>query len=235
MTIALFISVWTEDSDASDLRGDFLERALDFLRARPAVRSVELYQPEGGDVPRFEDLAPPRLIVQIDVDHPADANSLAGSETFQGLLLDRSAYRAAVKELGLDILETVHFPLPGQPSPPPRTAPLSFVVRYYGPTGNGAAFAQFYTDHHPLLLATFPGIRNVLCYLPLDWRSSGEVTDSRVILGNEVVFDDLEALNRALASDVLPKLRAEGKQFASFGYSTHHAMRRERVYARDDG
>ena len=108
---------------------------------------------------------------------------------------------------------------------------MSFVVRYYGPNDDVAAFVRFYTEHHPLLLATFPGIRNVLCYLPLDWQSTGKVTDSRVILGNEVVFDDLAALKRALASDVLPRLQAEGRTFAKFGRSTHHAMQRERVYS----
>jgi hypothetical protein len=43
------------------------------------------------------------------------------------------------------------------------------------------------------------------------------------------VFDDLAALNRALESDVLPLLIADGKRFASFGSNGHHAMRRERI------
>jgi hypothetical protein len=57
------------------------------------------------------------------------------------------------------------------------------------------------------------------------------VPDSSMILGNEVVFDDLDALNRALESDVMPVLRADGKRFAEFGFNTHHAMRRERIHA----
>ncbi len=107
-------------------------------------------------------------------------------------------------------------------------------MRYYGPTDDQAAFVRFYTHNHPPILATFPGIRNVLCYLPLDWRSNKKVPDSSLILGNEVVFDDLDALNRALESDVMPQLRADGRRFAEFGFNTHHAMRRQRIHAKGE-
>ena len=46
-----------------------------------------------------------------------------------------------------------------------------------------------------------------------------------------ILFDDLQALKRALASEVLPRLQEEGRTFARFGRSTHHAMLRERVYS----
>ncbi len=82
--------------------------------------------------------------------------------------------------------------------------------------------------------AKFPGIRNVLCYLPLNWQSMKEITDDYMFLGNEVVFDDLDALNQALASDVMREVQADSEQFAVFGYSTHHAMQRSLVYTRDD-
>ncbi len=51
-----------------------------------------------------------------------------------------------------------------------------------------------------------------------------------MILGNEVVFDDLDALNRALESDVMPRFKADGERFAEFGSNTHYAMHRERIY-----
>jgi len=234
MTIAVFTSIWAADAGSRALRQNFLEQQLAYLQSVPVVDSVDLYLPAEGKVPSFDDGPPAALIIQADVQHAADAQALTRSEQFQNLLAARSAYSPAADKVAVDILETVHFPIPGHKVPPPRTATTSFVVRYYGPADDEAAFVHFYTEHHPLLLATFPGIRNVLCYLPPGWQITHEVKDSRVILGNEVVFDDLESLNRALASDVLPKLRAEGKQFARFGYSTHHAMLRERVYTRGE-
>jgi len=233
MTIAMFTTVWAAEADQGKLRRDFLAQPLTFLKTVPEVRSVDLYAPAIGDVPQFDDGAPPALIIQIDMNNTADARTLAGAAQFQSLIAAKSAYSAPIEKVSVDILQTVHFPLPGHQTPPARTAPLSFVVRYYGPNDDVAAFVRFYTEHHPLLLATFPGIRNVLCYLPPDWQSTGKVTDSRVILGNEVVFDDLAALKRALASDVLPRLQAEGRTFAKFGSSTHHAMQRERVFTRN--
>jgi len=196
----------------------------------PEVVSIDLFVPEAGNVALFDDGAAPALMIQIDMENASDAQALVQSDDFRDLILDESAYAAPIDKLTLDVFETVHYAIPGHQTPPPRTAPLSFVVRYYGPTDDGAAFVRFYTENHPSILATFPGIRNVLCYLPLDWRSTKDVPDSSLILGNEVVFDDLDALNRALESDVMPVLREDGRRFAAFGYNTHRAMRRERVY-----
>ena len=118
-------------------------------------------------------------------------------------------------------------------SPSPRTAPLSFVVRYYGPVKNQSEFVDFYTKNHPPILAKFEGIRNVLCYLPLDWESSTEVSDASLLIGNEVVFDDLASFKYALSTDVLEEAMADSKLFQEFGYNSHHAMHREKVYSKE--
>ena len=234
MKIALFVTIWAAQMPSADLRSYFLDRPLAFLEAVPEVVSIELYVPETDDVALFDESTAPTLMIQIDMKNAADAKALIQSDEFRRLVLAESAYPAPVEKLALDVFETVHFPMPGQQAPPLRTAPLSFVVRYYGPIDDEAAFVRFYTENHPPILATFPGIRNVLCYLPLDWRSTETVSDSSTILINEVVFDDLDALNRALESDVLPRLRADGKRFAEFGFNTHHAMRRERIYVQSE-
>ena len=231
MKIAVFITIWTTQMSSADLRSHFLDRSLAFLQAMPEIVSVELFVPQPGNVALFDEPAAPAIMIQIDVKSASDAQDLIRSDDFQSLILAESAYAAPVEKIDLDVFETVHFPIPGHLTPPPRTAPLSFVVRYYGPTEDQAAFARFYTENHPPILATFPGIRNVLCYLPLDWRSTRQVAESGMILGNEVVFDDLDALNRALESDVMPVLKADGKLFAEFGFNTHFAMHREQVYA----
>ena len=233
MKIALFITIWTAQISPADLRRHFVDQPLAFLTAVPAVVSVDLFVPEPGDVAQFDDPASPALIVQINVNSASDAEALIQTDDFQRLIMDKSAYPAPVEKLALDVFEIVNYPIPGHETPPPRTASLSFVVRYYGPTEDAAAFAKFYTENHPQILAMFPGIRNVLCYLPLDWRSTKKVSDSSTILGNEVVFDDFDALNRALQSDVLDRVKEDGKSFAEFGYNTHYAMHRERLIGPD--
>lgn len=229
MTIAVFISLRTEHRYADDLRRYVTEEARVVSEAARGLKSIDLFVPERGDVVAFDQRDAPAVMVELDLDSRAAAGNLVDSDAFRERLLAQSAYPAPIEQLSLDVLEPVHFPIPGHPTPPPRIAPLSFVVRYHGPTRDLAAFDQFYMDNHPALLARFPAIRNVLCYLPMDWRETGRVDDSRLIIGNEVVFDDLDALNRALESDVLPLLIADGKRFPEFGSNSHHAMRRERI------
>ncbi len=105
---------------------------------------------------------------------------------------------------------------------------MSFVVRYYRPAEDENAFQAFYVAHHPPILGRFPGIRNVLCYLPLAWRNAGAIATSDCMLGNEVVFDSLADLDAALASEVRHELRRDYERFPPFsGAVTHHAMLRQ--------
>lgn len=230
MTISLLLTIRAAARYSSDLRRHLLGEPRSFLSAVAGLESMDLFLPEPGPVLAFDQSDAPALLLELEVATDEAATRLTRATEFRRLLLDADAYAVPIEGLSLDICETLHFPVPGYRTPPPRTAPLSFVVRYYGPTADLAAFDRYYVDNHPPILARFPGIRNVLCYLPADWRSTGPVGDSRLILGNEVVFDDLGALNRALESDVLPLLIADGKRFPAFGSNSHHAMRRERIH-----
>ena len=60
------------------------------------------------------------------------------------------------------------YPIGGEAMPGPLTAPFSYVVRYHRPADDEAEFVAHYLADHPPLLAKLPGIRSVLCYLPLD-------------------------------------------------------------------
>jgi len=232
--ISIFVTIWSMALSPGDVQRHILGDPLDFLAAEEAVVAVELYQSETGDnLPPLHDVPAPTSMVEIRVGSADAAKELVESDNFKQLLLNKQAFSAPVEKIDLEILEPVHYPIPGQATPPPRTAPLSFVVRYYGPVENQADFVEFYTTNHPPLLAEFPGIRNVLCYLPLGWRDTQEITDSSVIIGNEVVFDDLDSLNRALASDALGPVMADSEKFASYGVSTHYVMQRELIYQRD--
>jgi hypothetical protein len=232
MNIAIFVTIWSAGISPADMNDKFLGAPLDFLKGESAIHAVEFYSPEPGDVPKMDDVPAPSIIVQIDMNDSDAAKALVESDKFRFLFMDKASFSAPVEDIKLQLTEVVNFPLPGNETPPKRTAALSFVVRYFGPVKNAVEFADFYTKNHPPILSTFPNIRNVLCYLPLDWSDSGEVTDDRLIIGNEVVFDNLDALNAALKSDVLPLAKEDSKHFQEYGYSTHHAMHRERVFSR---
>ena len=229
---AVFVTVCTEDLLPDDLKTYFLEDPLRFVTGLEAVEAVEIYVPAQGEVPRMDDIPAPAISVQIDLNSAAAAKAMVSDAAFKRLFSEADSLAKRVKRITLEIVEPVHYPLPGYPTPPPRTAAMSFVVRYYGPTKNLSDFVNFYTENHPPLLAQFPGIRNVLCYLPLDWDRKEAVVNDDLVIGNEVVFDDLEALNHALDSDILAAVMADSEKFADYGYSSHHAMDRVAAYRR---
>src|SRR4029079_12134000 len=81
-------------------------------------------------------------------------------------------------------------------------APFSYVVRYHLPAEDEAAFVANYVASHPPTLARLPAIRNIMCYFPLRMPSPAGLPDPDYLIGNEVVFDDVAAFNRAMASPV---------------------------------
>lgn len=235
MTVSVFLtypglSTSGSAGETARLEGAFREQAVPGLSAASGLRFIETFRPAPGEVTAFaEDTAPP-LLVELNLDTPDEARGL----------LDLPELRAALslggggEQATVDVFHSVNFPLPGHAQPPSREAPLSFLVRYHRPAADEATFIAFYTQHHPLLLARLPGIRNVLCYLPTGLELLAGMSPSSAFFGNEVVFDDLDSLNHALASDVLKQLKAEGRHFPPFGHSTHYAMLRQAVFVRPD-
>lgn len=232
MTVSIFLTFKGPAGDAAGLETALTGGPLQQLALAPGLRFIESYQPAGGEVPLFVEGAGPALLVELNLGTADEARQLLASAAFRDAL--GAGRPAAGGQAMVDVFHSVPFPLPGHIKPPPRTAPLSFVVRYCRPVADEQAFAAFYTLHHPPLLARFPGIRNVLCYLPTGLELPGGVQPSGAFFGNEVVFDDLDSLNRALASEVLPLLKADGKRFAPFGHSSHHAMLRRPLHVRPE-
>lgn len=230
MTIALFIDYMGPPSLSGPLRDWFLDRPMDYLDQHPDVAAVEIYQPDPEPVVFFADPPAPPLIVQIDLD---DADALAGvtePETFARELGGEGPRLMGAGPIRADAFRVEQYAVDGRIEP--RTAPMSFVVRYYPPVDDADAFRDFYTANHPQVLASFPGIRNVLCYLPVDWDRPDGFEATGIIIGNEVVFDTVGDLNAAMQSPVMVDLRADFEQFPSFGHNTHQATRRSRLYTR---
>ncbi|MAF48261.1 MAG: hypothetical protein QGH73_07265 [Rhodospirillales bacterium] len=212
MSIAYFLT--TDD-------GAFAEGLMPRLVERPEVIAASLFTPDQAEDPYVDDKAPPALMLEIDV---ADTDALDA-------VFNDAAIRASIEAAGpsakADAFEALAFPIEGVDDPAIRTAPMSFVVRYYGPVTDEKLFVQYYLDKHPPILAEMPGIRNVFCYRPVPWSNPIQIPMSGCILGNEVVFDNLGDLNAALASEVRHRLREDYNSFPVLpGPNTHYAMQR---------
>lgn len=192
----------------------------------PGLVALDLYTPAIGRShdPYIEHEAPPSILAML-----AFAN-------FEAL---ESAAMSPVLADGLGLLPpgtvtctamtSEFFPVAGEKTPAPLTAHFSYVVRYFRPAEDEALFVNSYIAEHPPILAKLPGIRNVMCYVPLRWHHP-DVPPADYMLGNEVTFDDIESFNAAQASPVRAELRAHYKEFPKFsGKNTHFAMDRVRL------
>jgi uncharacterized protein (TIGR02118 family) len=138
--------------------------------------------------------------------------------------------RGTGRMLACTAMRRTDHPIAGADAAAALSAPFSYVVRYHRPAEDEAFFVQHYIDNHPPLLARLPGIRNVMCYLPLAWRHHAGAEAADYMLGNEVVFDSIAAFNAAMASPIRHELRAHFRQFPPFsGRNTHFAMQRRRL------
>ena len=231
MTIAYFLTYQGPHDHADAFREWFKGKPMATLRDLPKARAIETYVPEESKDPYLNDGPGPVLMVQVDFDDIGDVERAISGGAFRSEIADTSKIPVPGISLTHDALEMRWWAVGGDDGPHPRTAPVSYVVRYYPPAEDEQAFIDFYVSHHPQILAKLPKIRNVLCYLRLDWKDSAGIERADTMIGNEVVFDSLQDLNDSLKDDVRHELRDDYKQFPPFGGNvTHFAMTRRRVY-----
>jgi uncharacterized protein (TIGR02118 family) len=197
-------------------------------QALPELETLDFYTPAAGSAadPYVDDGIAPACLAKL---------------AFPSLeALERAArhpqFKVGLAHLGKDVLTCTvmrrsDHPVARTDAHAPLSAPFSYVVRYHRPAEDESLFVRHYVETHPALLAQLPGIRNVMCYVPLTWRHPDGVPAADYMLGNEVVFDHNQAFKAAMASPVRHELRAHFRQFPRFsGRSTHYAMDRRRIF-----
>jgi len=230
MTVAWFLMARDEPANGDAARDWAQATLVPAVAGLPSLQSIDFFTPEAASDPYLDDGPGPVFMIQADFPDAASAQAALADPALAACLTG-AGDRPAGLQFGHELLETIAFAVGGATEPQPRTAPLSYVVRYHRPAENEAEFIQHYIDHHPPILGEFPNIRNVFCYTPLDWEDPIGLPREDLMLGNEVVFDSLADLNASLASDVRHKLRDDYNSFPPFtGRNTHHAMTRRRLF-----
>jgi hypothetical protein len=207
---------------------DWHDDAVGEWRSFPGLLSHDLYVgvTDGAKDPLVDDGPGPLLIAMLAF---VDENALGEAMASAAFAAPPARLPDGVRAIG-EPMECRHYPVAGAATPGPLRAPFSYVVRYHRPAEDEAAFLANYVATHPPTLARLPGIRNILCYFPLDRPNPAGLAKAGYMLGNEVVFDDVAAFNRAMASPVRQELRAHFRAFPPFsGANTHYPMRRTRV------
>jgi hypothetical protein len=196
-------------------------------RSLPSLISHDLYVGAGdAKDPLVDDGPGPLLIAMLSF---ADAHGLDDAIASGALAAPLSRLPGGLHAAG-EAMECRHYPVAGAAAAAELRAPFSYVVRYHRPAEDEAAFIVNYVATHPPTLARLPAIRNIMCYFPLDLPNPPGLAKPNYLLGNEVVFDDVAAFNRAMASPVRQELRAHFRAFPPFsGANTHYPMLRSRV------
>ncbi|MBI3704457.1 MAG: EthD family reductase [Rhizobiales bacterium] len=228
MATVLEIACRAHAEQADDARRWHDNEAIRAWSSLPSLMAFDLYVPSaaGARDPMVDDGAGPLFLVMLEFPSPAALKQAAQSRDFATPL---SSLPAGLK-LSADPMERLSYPVAGQTAALPLSAPFSYSVRYHRPAEDEARFVDFYLASHPPLLARLPNVRNVICYLPVQGIDPAGLPSADYMLGNEVVFDSIEAFNAAMASEARRQLRADFSRFPRFtGRNTHHPMERTRI------
>ncbi len=210
---------------AAQALGDwFSSGARETLAALPGLASFDVYTPAEGSArdPYNQDGGGPLMLVMLGF---ASRDRLAAA--LGKLMLGPPPPTVAARGAAF---ERRFYPVAGEIKP--LSAPFSYVVRYHRPAEDEAAFVANYLATHPQTQGDLPGIRSIMCYLPLDdlRAKANGLAVADYMIGNEVVFDDIDSFNAAMASPVREELRAHFRAFPRFsGAVTHDPMTRRRL------
>lgn len=197
----------------------------------PGLVSFDLYTPAAGPAhdPYNHDVDAPLMMLMLDF---ASRDALAGAIKGGALANAHGGFPDGI-EAAAAAFERRFYPTGDAARLAPLTAPFSYVVRYHRPADDEAAFIANYIATHPTTQAKLPGIRGIMCYLPLDdvtAQSEHNLPVADYLIGNEVVFDNIDAFNAAMGSPVRQELRAHYNEFPRFtGGNTHYPMTRTRL------
>jgi hypothetical protein len=206
--------------------------ARDRYAGLPGLACLDVYTPADGEVrdPYINDGAGPLMMLMLDF---TSRDALAAAVASGAITAAGAALAPGIAATGA-AFERRFYPVGADSAPAPLQAPFSYVVRYHRPADDEAAFVQNYLATHPAIQAKLPGIRSIICYMPLGEMRGDGVEDglppADYMIGNEVVFDDAGAFNAAMASRVRDELRAHYRAFPRFtGANTHYPMIRRRL------
>jgi uncharacterized protein (TIGR02118 family) len=107
----------------------------------------------------------------------------------------------------------------------------SYIVRYHGSAPDPEGFLAHYRESHAPILQRFPGIGSLILHRSADFTDPHPVTPGGNLLIAEMTFDDVPALNAALASQARTDARNDFGNFPKFdGDVTHQAFTTERIF-----
>ncbi len=231
MPFCHFIYVESNDNQF-ELSGEKIEAAREIVRSVPDLTRGLFYLPAKARDYYTDDGASPRLALQLYYDTLEALERTISADGHLQALAD-PAFFADVPGLRVthqvmyarpyEVLEETH-------QPDSSDKPCAYLVHYPGAAEDLNDWLDYYLDHHPQIMKTFPRIREIEIYTRVDWRDRMPWEQVDYMQRNRLIFDSAQALEAALNSSVRHDMRADFEKFPPFaGSNIHYPMLTEEL------
>ena len=233
MQISYFVYFLDQSNSGRRIDDRDLARLTDMLSRVPGMSEGLVFTPLQNEIahPFSDDGAPPVLALQLRL-------SLEALEAAAGLdgALQALARPGALPSLeGCDVthqaMMTRRFPVDDPVNRSSGDPSCSYLVHYPGVAEDLNAWLRHYVAHHPAIMRTFPGVRQIEVYTRVDWIDALPWRRVNYMQRNKLVFDSPSALSAALLSPVIHDMRADFHRFPPFTGSNIHFPMTTRVVA----
>ncbi len=220
--------IYIQSSDASIfLSEDVVTKLREMIRPTPALKRGLFYLPATANDYYTDDGASPRFALQLYYDdlETLEKTICAGGHLQQ--LTDTALW------VGLSDLRITHqvmyardYTLAKAVKHTESDEPLcSYLVHYPGKADDLNEWLNYYLDHHPQILRTFPGLREIEVYTRVGWRDALPWEPVNYMQRNRLIFDNANALEAALNSPIRHESRADFEKLPPFtGSNVHFPM-----------
>jgi len=227
MTIAYFLTFHDKAQPALRLSDAEMARVREIVETTRGLRRGLILTPwEVGGL-YFDDGPPPQLAFELYFKDIADLEAaLAPKGHLQALAAPGALPSLKNAVVTQQAMLARAFPVPDARFRTPAGQPFcSYMVHYPGAAEDLNAWLAYYIEHHPVVMARFPGIREIEIATRLDWVGFLPWPRVDYMQRNKVVFDDGPALSRAMQSPVMQEMRADFHKFPPFtGGNVHVPM-----------
>jgi hypothetical protein len=229
LTFAYFATFHDHARPALRIAPSELALVLDVVATTPDLRRGLVFTPESTQDPyaTVHDGPSPQLALELYFDRLDQLeHAMARTGHLQSLAIAETLPSLAGAEVTQQAMVARPFPVPDPEfKTEPDGWPCTYLVHYVGQAEDLNVWNDYYLNHHPQVMARFPGIREIEVCTRVDW--CGFLPWRRVdyMQRNKVVFDNAAALTAALNSPVRDEMRADYKQFPPFtGDNAHFPM-----------
>ncbi|NKB36025.1 MAG: hypothetical protein GKR93_02495 [Gammaproteobacteria bacterium] len=233
MSFVHFVTVQSSDP-AAQLASEKIEQIKNIVRATPDLSRALFFLPTKARDYYTDDGASPSLALQLyyknieSLERPicdmGNLQAIGDSKLWNGIPDLRISHQAMTAR---------DYTLTSARAASNSTETLcSYLVHYPGQAEDFNTWLNFYLDHHPQILRTFEGLREIEVYTRVDWRDTLGWDRVEYMQRNRLIFDSVSALEAALNSPVRHKSRADFEQFPTFtGSNIHYPMLTEELLA----